>query len=583
MPTDSDNTLSRILDAAANFRTSPGLVPPCLRIADAYLFYAVALRSSLSKNQDKCQSEFAISAINRYGEYFASIASAPVLPPMTEEDLYRFLALAVPFYTGLTFHEKTPEVQFLREQIRLCVKRCNEKASANASATVLSLLSVFSDVLFSESNTSPLFSSVITEDNDSLFDPDIYRAITMLLNLLAFCDTDTAMPVIRALLPVLPRYRNALLTSGIAYPFFYSDDRISPELAAIALCRHVPAYAGFSESELLRRLSVTESSLLTYRGIFLAARAAVAAVISEACVTGDKEAAPSPLSYPAEDEHCHFAFLSGKQRTAGFVYREDNAPFLGFYPTDCTDFLHSEPLFNHIVFADGRTLCRPERHNMLTYKGGFLVYGETTFHIGDLPFSDDHIAPCAARSAFAMAILPDDETVLILEEAHAALPANIASASALSYSLPPTEAKRLFYYDDVKKHISPKPSAQNCGRYINIEDKLGIVADAPMTLEVTGGGDVHIAVSPLSDTFAEKNQLLYRVAAAAAVGGIRRTRALSETFLTLDALPEGVRAVSCVAANRKRYTLLYNLSDTTFSWNDRIVESGEAVLLAWDR
>ncbi len=234
-----------------------------------------------------------------------------------------------------------------------------------------------------------------------------------------------------------------------------------------------------------------------------------------------------------------------------------------------------------ITPENGRLRKSSVASSLVSYKGGFLVSGSVVVWEGDTPGNAPVSETPRIRSTFAVAALPDDETVLCVE-ALSALTDTVTDASALSFSFPMDE-KRVLYANEKRKTYRRKtaPYTDTLGSYLNIEDELGIVTNAPMRLTV--GGNL-ATVSPSASLCAfRKGDNISRAAAVLTVGGIRRTRAACDTFLTLEGLPAGILSASAVAANRKRYTLLLNTTDDPFVWDARTVPPQQAVLLSWDR
>lgn len=222
----------------------------------------------------------------------------------------------------------------------------------------------------------------------------------------------------------------------------------------------------------------------------------------------------------------------------------------------------------------------------VTMKGGFLLHATRDFSTG--LFGD--VDPRAVRLAHehvAYAVLPDDETALLIAVADADVDGYVTSSAGLCLRVNPTDGG-VYYYADARhaqKPLRKREGDGDVGCYLNVGDRLGIVTSLPMTL-TRGDGKTPDEFSILYKNEGRRvsqGERLYSFSAALAVGGIRKTRALAEGFLTLDALPSGVFSASAMAANRKRYTLLYNLSGEDFLWEDRTVENGNAVLLVSPR
>lgn len=220
-------------------------------------------------------------------------------------------------------------------------------------------------------------------------------------------------------------------------------------------------------------------------------------------------------------------------------------------------------------------------------KGGFSLrlcrlHSTALYKEGDressLVIAEEHIAYAA---------LPDDETVLMISVTKAKNRSFISESTGLSISVPVSD-DGVYYYADAKhprRIVRRRDGDGEVGCYLNIDDAMGIVTSRPMTLTRGDGErpDVFSVASEGGGRRVEAGDVLSSVSLAGALGGIRKTRALQEGFLTLSALPDGVYSASAVGANRKRYTLLYNLSGKDFLWEGRTVENGRTALLVWSR
>ncbi len=288
------------------------------------------------------------------------------------------------------------------------------------------------------------------------------------------------------------------------------------------------------------------------------------------------------------------AYLFGRHRTAAFLPNADGAPLLlGATGTPAFVRVGLSPM---LYGSRGEIRLFSEKTTEM--KGGFLSYGtwlcdqdrgsvrEACVYLSERPAVSVHLA---------VAALPDDETVLLLGSATAKRPLLLTHLSPLCLSVDAGDARQSYYFGG-ERHTK-KQLLKRGGRTVAVgthclfSDALGVVSSQEMQLSLRGaeeggcdcimfGSGGETGTAPASVSAGEE---IGAAAAAFAVGSIRRTYALQESFLTLDGLPAGIKSVSCVAANRKRYTLLFNLTPEPFLWEGYTLESGEAVLLSWDR
>lgn len=308
--------------------------------------------------------------------------------------------------------------------------------------------------------------------------------------------------------------------------------------------------------------------------VYEKALAETAVLLALACT--QECAPPSPVSLPIEEEYedGNALLIRGKQRDASIC---STRHAVRVAPKDATALYGDAAYLSHVTLSCG-TRYTTESHALFPYKGGFLAYQKERVS----PQNDT--LPRIATLFRATAVLPDDETVLTLSLCRADTPMRILALDDRLYTLSP-DLSRVYYYGDAKRTLGARAERYtNVGNYLNIADRIGIVSQSPMTVTADTDGQRHISLARTDTPIRpHTGDVLFHTAAAVAVGGIRRTRALADTFLTLDGLPHGILSVSAVAANRKRYTLLYNVTGAPFIWEDHTVAPETAALLAWDR
>lgn len=220
-------------------------------------------------------------------------------------------------------------------------------------------------------------------------------------------------------------------------------------------------------------------------------------------------------------------------------------------------------------------------------KGGFSLRLRRLHRTSLYGDGDRENCLTVAEEHVAFAALPEDETVLVISVTKAKNNSYLSENTGLSLFVPVRD-EGVYYYADARhprRMLRRREGDGEVGEYLNIDDAFGIVANRPMMLS-RGGLDRPDAFSFASaegGRYVEAGEILSSVSLAGALGGIRKTRALQESFLTLSALPSGVYSASVIGANRKRYTLLYNLSGKDFLWEGRTVEDGKTALLVWSR
>lgn len=321
------------------------------------------------------------------------------------------------------------------------------------------------------------------------------------------------------------------------------------------------------------RLPLPDPALATH--VYETALAETAALLALACATENAPCSPTPLPIDEEYGDTNAILIRGKQRDA-LLFGTRHTVCVA--PSDAT-FLYGDAAAHTAVTLSGGTQYATENHTVFPYKGGFLTFLKERVS----PLNGE-ASPKLVTLFRATAVLPDDETALTLSFCRADTSARILAADDRLYTLSPDLA-RVYYYADAKRTLGARADRHtSVGCYLNIADRIGIVSHSPMTVTADTDGQRHVSLYrtdlPLRT---RRGEAVFHTAAAIAVGGIRRTRALADTFLTLDGLPRGILSVSAVAANRKRYTLLYNVTDTPFVWEDHTVAPETAVLLAWDR
>ncbi len=288
---------------------------------------------------------------------------------------------------------------------------------------------------------------------------------------------------------------------------------------------------------------------------------------------------PRASAYLAPEESAESALLIGRRRTVGFSGR---ALLWTLSLSDSRLLLSAAP---DLVLCGDTARLSPLRVRLSPMKGGLLARGQATL------FADagagDTGGVALGTLFYAAAALPDDETLIFLSAFRAETRFYAERLSPLTLFVHDAGEEASYYYAGerhARAKLQKKKEPILLGRHCHMSDAIGVVATGELTLALSAS-DAGDAIAPI----AEGTPRLYTAGetvsfgAAVAAGSVRRTYALADGFLTLDGLPAGVKSVSAVAANRKRYTLLYNLSDAPFEWEGHTLAVGDGVLLAWDR
>ena len=280
------------------------------------------------------------------------------------------------------------------------------------------------------------------------------------------------------------------------------------------------------------------------------------------------------------DDYHGAAFVSGGGRLASFSLRAAMHP---------TELLATEEdsslcewggnMCSRIYGVGNTNVDEAEGASTKTFDGGFIASATAVAVCDD--FGEGQTKEYMARKHIAFAALPDDSTVISVQYADALNRVYLAESAGILFNVPNDVynlMERRFYTEngDFTLHggrLNEKQEEKEVGAYANIDGKIGIASNSPLTLvrrakrqiEIKGrrdGGTLYCE-EICADFFGEHRWLnrgdsIYDVAFAASLGNTESTKALYES-LTASA-EDGIRTVSVVGKDGVRYALSANFA-----------------------
>lgn len=195
---------------------------------------------------------------------------------------------------------------------------------------------------------------------------------------------------------------------------------------------------------------------------------------------------------------------------------------------------------------------------------------------------------CMAKKHIAFAALPDDNTVLCLQYAKTLNRVFVSEISGIFWNIPNdifNGRQRRIKFEHGDRYLrggdyATRYETISLGHYVNIDDKIGLAANIPLTLVREGKRQIDIKDRENSGTlygeeicapFSREYQWIDReteilnVGFAMSLGDFNETKRLSKSLIYPQT--EGISAVGAVAKDNHIYYLLANFTD-----NDTVID-----------
>jgi hypothetical protein len=282
------------------------------------------------------------------------------------------------------------------------------------------------------------------------------------------------------------------------------------------------------------------------------------------------------------DEYHGAAFVSSDTRFASFAWRAAEHPQgLLLPPTDSTLAEWKGNLTGRVFGTGLKNADEVEKCKVETFNSGFLTSGASVCISDD--FGEGQPMERLARKQIAYAALPDGKTTLCLQYAKAINRVFLAESAGVFWNIPNdifNGRKRCIYFKDGSKvlvggDLTDSFETVPLGKYINVENKVGIASISPLTLVRRGKRQIGIKGRQNSGVlyceevcseyrekpyWTERGAVIFDTGFAAKVGNAEETRAMNDSVFSLN-ITEEIKGIGAVGADGKKYLLLANFNN----------------------
>jgi hypothetical protein len=311
-------------------------------------------------------------------------------------------------------------------------------------------------------------------------------------------------------------------------------------------------------------------------------------------------------TFAAWDDDFHgAAFCASGNRYASFVWNAAERPQGLCLPKD--DSSLAEWRRNLAGVVKGTGAVNGENiavHKEKIFPGGFLTCGHT------ICFSDQFVAEGQtrediARKIIAFAALPDEKTVLGIQYAVSLNRIYGSMIKGIYWHIPNDIFNNSHRYIKSEAgnyvlrggHWADKKEILSAGKWINADEKIGLVSSLPLSIVRNGKRQIGLASQPdingslyteeVCAPYEERNrwyesgETLIDTAFASHIGSAEETQKLAESFTAGDSWQgfSELRFVS-VRSNNKNYLLILNITDTATTLPPELTIEKKITLLA---
>ncbi len=282
------------------------------------------------------------------------------------------------------------------------------------------------------------------------------------------------------------------------------------------------------------------------------------------------------------DDYHGAAFSSDGNRYASFVWRSAELPQGLIVPKDDSSLAEWRYNLSGRVIGTGlKNYDEYEKSEVRMFDGGFITFGST------LATSDDHLAEnqpkeYIARKKIAFAALPDENTVLCLQEAKATGRVFIAETKGLFWNIPNdiyNKQERTIFHEHGKDYLRGGVFANEfkvipLGSFVNADNKIGIASSKPMLLIRNPRRQVDIKGREMSGSlyaeevcteyvptprWYEDGDTIFDTEFAAALGNGEETEKMSKSLFTIESTE--FKTVGVAAKDGRKYVLAANFNE----------------------
>jgi len=282
------------------------------------------------------------------------------------------------------------------------------------------------------------------------------------------------------------------------------------------------------------------------------------------------------------DDYHGAAFSSDGNRYASFVWRSAELPQGLIVPKDDSSLAEWRYNLSGRVIGTGlKNYDEYEASEVQMFDGGFITFGST------LATSDDHLAEnqpkeYIARKKIAFSALPDENTVLCLQEAKATGRVFIAETKGLFWNIPNdiyNKQERTIFHEHGRDYLRGGVFANEfkvipLGSFVNADNKIGIASSKPMLLIRNPRRQVDIKGREMSGSlyaeevcteyvptphWYEDGDTIFDTEFAAALGNGEETEKMSKSLFTIESTE--LKTVGVTAKDGRKYVLAANFTE----------------------
>lgn len=281
------------------------------------------------------------------------------------------------------------------------------------------------------------------------------------------------------------------------------------------------------------------------------------------------------------DEYHGAAFVSSPERFASFSWRAAELPSgLLLSPSDSSMAEWRGNFTARVCGVGNKNDDEVENYYVKMFDGGFLTAGSAFCNCEE--FGEGQQKEVMAKKYIAYSALPDNKSVLCLQYLKTLNRVFVKESAGIFWSIPNdiyNSRQRYFDYEKGSAYLRGGEYANRAdtillGKYLTVDNSVGIAAIEPMTLVRRGKRQVNIKGRPDSGTiyceeicssfrsdrfWADRGMVLVDTGFAVSLGNSEETKKMSESLFTLES--DKVKSIGVVGKDGATYILVANFGD----------------------
>jgi hypothetical protein len=182
------------------------------------------------------------------------------------------------------------------------------------------------------------------------------------------------------------------------------------------------------------------------------------------------------------------AIVNGQRRRASWVWKAAQRPCGTLVPADRSDMVDWQWNLAGLIQGTGAdfTATVPKQSTLHTFDGGFATCGPYSWKASMNPGEGSSPSEDVALARVAVAALPDDATLVVLQQAHTTRPVYINRILGLNYNVPNDVFNRSTrtYRFGGQDHViagggasqSPVREVLDCGKTVRVDGRVNVTA-----------------------------------------------------------------------------------------------------------